>query len=63
MTSWPDSANWSAYEVSNFLPLPYAADATRKVFSSSDSIMRDSIILIAFILGLLAVGSLTLQAN
>jgi len=49
------------YEVSNFLPLSYAADATRKVLSSSDSIMRDSLILIAFILGLLAVGSLTLK--
>ncbi len=49
------------FEVSNFLPLSYAADATRKVLSGSDSIVQDSLILLAFILGLLALGSLTLK--
>ncbi|TSA20640.1 MAG: ABC transporter permease [Actinomycetales bacterium] len=48
-------------DLSNALPLSYAIDATRKVAMGSESIVHDSLVIVAFLFGLLLVGSLTLH--
>jgi ABC-2 type transport system permease protein len=51
------------HDLSNFLPLSYAVDATKKVLHNSGSVASDSWILIAFIVGILMAGSLTLKRS
>ncbi|HUW77905.1 MAG TPA: ABC transporter permease [Candidatus Nanopelagicaceae bacterium] len=48
-------------DISNFLPLSYAMDATQKVLMNAGSIARDSSLLLVFIIGILFLGSLTLK--
>lgn len=49
------------HDLSNVLPLSYAVDATKKVLQNSGSVAQDSWILVAFIIGILMLGSLTLK--
>jgi len=48
-------------DLSNFLPLSYAIDATRKVISNQGSILNDSLLIFLFLALILAAGSLTLK--
>ena len=48
-------------DLSNFLPLSYAIDATKKVISNQGSIVNDSLLIFLFLAGILAAGSLTLK--
>ena len=48
-------------DVSNFLPLSYAIDATKKVISNQGSIVNDSLVIALFLVLLLTAGSLTLK--
>jgi ABC transporter DrrB family efflux protein len=50
-------------DLSNILPLSYAIDATRRIATNSGSILNDSAISLAFIFGLLVLGSLTLKRS
>jgi ABC-2 type transport system permease protein len=47
--------------ISNFLPLSYAVDATKKVLIGQGSILNDVVIIAFFLVFLLGVGSLTLR--
>jgi len=47
--------------ISNFLPLSYAVDATKKVLIGQGSILNDVAIIAFFLIFLLGVGSLTLR--
>ncbi len=47
--------------ISNFLPLSYAVDATKKVLIGQGSILNDVVIIAFFLIFLLGVGSLTLR--
>ena len=47
--------------ISNFLPLSYAVDATRKVLMGQGSIVDDVVIISLFLVLLLGAGSLTLR--
>ena len=46
-------------DLSNFLPLSYAIDATRKVISNQGSILNDSLIIFLFLALILSAGSLS----
>ncbi|MDP1851738.1 MAG: ABC transporter permease [Candidatus Planktophila sp.] len=48
-------------EISNFLPLSYAVDATKKVLIGQGSITSDFLIISLFLVFLLGAGSLTLR--
>ena len=48
-------------DISNYLPLSYAIDATKKVISNQGSIVNDSWIIALFLVLLLTAGSLTLK--
>ena len=48
-------------DLSDFLPLSYAIDATKKVISNQGSIVNDSLLIFLFLAGILAAGSLTLK--
>ncbi len=48
-------------DLSNFLPLSYAIDATRKVISGQGSIVNDSLLILLFLALILLAGSLTLK--
>lgn len=48
-------------DISNFLPLSYAVDATKKVLMGQGSIANDVVIIIVFLAVLLCAGSLTLR--
>jgi ABC-2 type transport system permease protein len=48
-------------EISNFLPLSYAVDATKKVLIGQGSITNDFLIISFFLVFLLVAGSLTLR--
>jgi ABC-2 type transport system ATP-binding protein/ABC-2 type transport system permease protein len=48
-------------EISNFLPLSYAVDATKKVLIGQGSITNDFLIMSLFLVFLLGAGSLTLR--
>ena len=48
-------------DISNFLPLSYAVDATKKVLVGQGSIKNDVVIIIVFLAVLLCAGSLTLR--
>jgi ABC-2 type transport system permease protein len=48
-------------EISNFLPLSYAVDATKKVLIGQGSITKDVLVIILFLIILLSAGSLTLR--
>jgi ABC-type uncharacterized transport system permease subunit len=47
--------------ISNFLPLSYAIDATRKVLIGQGSIINEVLIISLFLVVLLGAGSLTLR--
>ncbi len=47
--------------ISNFLPLSYAVDATKKVLIGQGSITNDYLIILLFLIFLLGAGSLTLR--
>ena len=48
-------------DISNYLPLSYAVDATKKVISNQGSIVNDSLLIFLFLALILAAGSLTLK--
>ena len=48
-------------DISNYLPLSYAVDATKKVISNQGSIRNDSFLIYLFLAVILAAGSLTLK--
>jgi ABC-2 type transport system permease protein len=48
-------------DISNYLPLSYATDATKKVISAQGSILHDSLLIALFLAIILAAGSLTLK--
>lgn len=48
-------------EISNFLPLSYAVDATKKVLMGQGSITNDVVIIMVFLAILLGAGALTLR--
>ena len=48
-------------DISNYLPLSYAIDATKKVISNQGSIVNDSLVVFLFLALILAAGSLTLK--
>lgn len=48
-------------DISNYLPLSYAIDATKKVISNQGSIINDSLLIYLFLAVILAAGSLTLK--
>jgi ABC-2 type transport system permease protein len=48
-------------DISNFLPLSYAVDATKKVLIGQGSITKDVLIIACFLVFLLGMGSLTLR--
>ena len=48
-------------DISNYLPLSYAMDATKKVIANQGSIVNDSLLIFLFLSLILAAGSLTLK--
>lgn len=48
-------------DISNFLPLTYAVDATRKVIAGQGSVTQDFFIIGIFLVGLLVAGAVTLK--
>jgi ABC-2 type transport system permease protein len=48
-------------DISNYLPLSYAIDATKKVIANQGSILNDSLLIFLFLAVILAAGSLTLK--
>jgi ABC-2 type transport system permease protein len=51
------------YDISNYLPLSYATDATNKLISLSGSVRNDLILLLFFIIFILVLGSFTLRRS
>jgi ABC-type multidrug transport system permease subunit len=47
--------------ISNFLPLTYAVDATKKVISGSGGFTTDFTIIAIFLIALLGLGSVSLK--
>ena len=48
-------------DISNYLPLSYAIDATKKVISNQGSIVNDSLVIGLFLILILSAGSFTLK--
>ena len=49
------------HDISNYLPLSYAIDATKKVIANQGSLVHDSLIIVLFLVLILSAGSLTLK--